>query len=135
MKVFLDTNVIVDVVTRREPFFEDSQAILALCANGELEGAISDLTFCNVAYVLRKQVGNDRVRECLRILKRQLKIVSVGETAIQSALDDEAVDFEDAVQTAAAANWGAELILTRNVRHFRTSPIRVVTPTDYLTES
>ena len=134
MKVFLDTNVIVDVITRREPFFEDSQAILALCANGELEGAISDLTFCNVAYVLRKQVGNDRVRECLRILKRQLKIVSVGETAIQSALDDEAVDFEDAVQIAAAANWGAELILTRNVRHFRTSPIRVVTPTDYLTE-
>ena len=134
MKVFLDTNVIVDVVARREPLFEDSQAVLSLCANGELEGAVSDLTFCNVAYVLRKQLGADRVRECLRMLKQQVKIIPVGEKAIQSALDDTSTDFEDAVQFAAAQNWGAELILTRNVRHFCLSTIRVATPTDYLLE-
>ena len=55
MRAFIDTNVIVDVVAKREPFFADSQAILALCAMGEIEGIVSDLTFCNVAYVLRRK--------------------------------------------------------------------------------
>ena len=55
MRAFIDTNVIVDVVAKREPFFADSQAILALCAIGEIEGVVSDLTFCNVAYVLRRK--------------------------------------------------------------------------------
>ena len=55
MRAFIDTNVIVDVVAKREPFFADSQAILALCATGEIEGVVSDLTFCNVAYVLRRK--------------------------------------------------------------------------------
>ena len=68
------------------------------------------------------------------MLKQQVKIIPVGEKAIQSALDDTSTDFEDAVQFAAAQNWGAELILTRNVRHFCLSTIRVATPTDYLLE-
>jgi len=67
MRAFIDTNVLVDVVARREPFFVDSQAVLALCATGELQGVVSDLTFCNLAYVLRKQLGNGRLRESLNI--------------------------------------------------------------------
>lgn len=132
MKAFIDTNVIVDVIAHREPFFEDSQMILSLCAVREMEGAVSDLTFCNVAYVLRKQLGNVRVRECLRVLKQMLTIVPVGEKSIQTALDDTSVDFEDSVQLAAAVNWGADVIITRNIRHFNQSPIRVETPTTYL---
>lgn len=132
MKAFIDTNVIVDVIAHRDPFFEDSQAILSLCAMREIEGAVTDLTFCNVAYVMRKQLGNVRVRECLCVLKQMLTIVPVGEMAIQSALDDETVDFEDAVQLAAAVNCGADVIITRNIRHFSRSPIQVMTPADYL---
>lgn len=134
MKAFLDTNVIVDVVARREPFFEDSQAVLALCATGELDGAVSDLTFCNVAYVLRKQLGGDLVRRSLRQLKECLTVIPIGDEAIQAALDDATADFEDAVQLAAAARWHADVILTRNVRHFGKSAVRVMTPSDYLLE-
>ena len=103
MRAFIDTNVIVDVVAKREPFFADSQAILALCAMGEIEGVVSDLTFCNVAYVLRKTLGNAQLRNGLRVLKEHLTVVPVGEAAITAAIGNESADFEDAVQLEAAS--------------------------------
>ena len=134
MRAFIDTNVIVDVVAKREPFFADSQAVLALCATGEIEGAVSDLTFCNVAYVLRKALGNMELRNGLRVLKELLTIVPIGEEAIKAALENESADFEDAVQLEAARANQTDIIVTRNVRHFQHSPIRVCTPSELLAE-
>ena len=134
MRAFIDTNVIVDVVAKREPFFSDSQSVLALCATGELEGVVSDLTFCNVAYVLRKSLGGAQLRNGLRVLKNHLQVVPIGEAAIAAALENEMTDFEDAVQLEAARANRADVIITRNVRHFNNSPIRVCTPSELLTE-
>lgn len=134
MRAFIDTNVIVDVVAKREPFFADSQAVLALCATGDLEGVVSDLTFCNVAYVLRKSLGSTQLRNGLRVLKKHLTVVPVGEAAISAALESETADFEDAVQLEAARANHVDVIITRNVRHFNNSPIRVCTPSELLAE-
>ena len=134
MRAFIDTNVIVDVVAKREPFFADSQAVLALCATGEIEGVVSDLTFCNVAYVLRKALGNVELRNGLRVLKNNLTVVPIGEAAITAALGNEMTDFEDAVQLEAARTNHVDVIVTRNVRHFNNSPIRVCTPSELLAE-
>ena len=134
MRAFIDTNVIVDVVAKREPFFADSQAVLALCATGDLEGIVSDLTFCNVAYVLRKALGNTQLRNGLRVLKNHLTVVPVGEAAITAALGNETTDFEDAVQLEAARASQADVIITRNIRHFTNSPIRVCSPSELLLE-
>lgn len=134
MRAFIDTNVIVDVVARREPFFSDSQAVLALCATGNLDGVVSDLTFCNVAYVLRKSLGSTQLRNGLRVLKNHLTIVPIGEATITAALESTTTDFEDAVQLEAARANRVDIIITRNVRHFNNSPIRVCTPSELLTE-
>ena len=134
MRAFIDTNVIVDVVAKREPFFADSQSVLALCATGEIEGVVSDLTFCNVAYVLRKSLGHAQIRNGLRVLKEHLTIVPVDEAAITAALGNDSTDFEDAVQLEAARANQADVIVTRNVRHFNNSPIRVCTPSELLVE-
>lgn len=60
MKLFLDTNVVIDVIAGREPFLADSQAVLNLCERGKAEGFVSALTFCTVAYVLRKNVAPEQ---------------------------------------------------------------------------
>ena len=134
MRAFIDTNVIVDVVAKREPFFADSQSILALCATGDLEGVVSDLTFCNVAYVLRKSLGSTQLRNGLRVLKNHLTIVPIGDAAITAALGNSTTDFEDAVQLESALANRVDVIVTRNVRHFNHSPIRVCTPSELLAE-
>jgi len=132
MRVFIDTNVVVDVIARREPFFADSQAILSLCALGEIDGFVSDLTFCNVAYVMRKQLGSHELRSGLSVLKNCLTVVPIGDAGISAAIADVTADFEDAVQISAAVAAGADVIVTRNARHFNKSPIRACTPTDFL---
>jgi len=132
MRVFVDTNVIVDVVARREPFFTDSQAVLSLCALKEIDGIVSDLTFCNVAYVMRKQLNSAQLRSSLSVLKQFLEIAPIGDAGISFALANDTSDFEDAVQLAAAQAARAEVIVTRNVRHFSNSLIRVSTPSDFL---
>lgn len=134
MRAFIDTNVIVDVVAKREPFFADSQEVLALCATGEIEGVVSDLTFCNVAYVLRKALGNAQLRNGLRVLKEHLAIVPIGEAVIKAAIENASADFEDAVQIEAARASLVDVIVTRNIRHFTNSPIRVCMPSELLIE-
>ena len=121
-------------MAKREPFFADSQAVLALCATGDLDGVVSDLTFCNVAYVLRKSLGSAQLRNGLRVLKNHLTVVPVGEAVIAAVLENETTDFEDAVQLEAARANRVDVIITRNVRHFNNSPIRVCTPSELLLE-
>ena len=64
MKLFIDTNVVIDFIASRETFVDDSRAILNLCESGKVEGGISALTFCTVSYVLRKfvQPGTMRIK-------------------------------------------------------------------------
>ena len=92
------------------------------------------MTFCNVAYVLRKALGNTQLRNGLRVLKNHLTIVPVGETAITAALESESTDFEDAVQLEAARASQVDVIITRNARHFSNSPIKVCSPSELLAE-
>ena len=54
MKVFLDTNVLVDYLNKREPFFEDAASIIGICLSGQAKGVLSALSVVNAAYIMRK---------------------------------------------------------------------------------
>lgn len=77
MKLFLDTNVVIDVIAAREPFVADSRAIFNLCENGKAEGSISALTLCTVSYVLRKFVTPGTMRTKLRAFRNVLTPVDL----------------------------------------------------------
>ena len=131
MTVFLDTNVLIDVIVGREPFLDDSKAVLTLCFSGAVEGWVSDLTFCNIAYIMRKQFGAEALREKLRYLKSGLFVCPVGEAAISLAIDNFTTDFEDEVQMLAADAANVDYIVTRNKEHFGASRIPVYTPSEF----
>ena len=77
LKLFLDTNVIIDVIARREPFFEDSCEVLSLCETGKAEGFASAITFCTISYVLRKYATGDTLKRHLRALRDTLPPVDL----------------------------------------------------------
>lgn len=114
------------------PFYDDSRAVYALCVNGEIDGVVTDLTICNLAYVLRKHVTAEQLRACLDNFSSHLKVIPVGAAVIAAAIRDFTDDFEDAVQFHAARAESVDCIITRNVRHFVTLSIRVCTPTEFL---
>ena len=132
MKLFLDTNVVIDVIAAREPFVADSRAILNLCETGKAEGSISALTLCTVSYVLRKFVSPGTMRTKLSELRNILSPIDLSVSLLDKAISSSISDFEDAVQFYTAVYSEADYIITRNVKHFPQDNIPVLTPTEFL---
>ena len=132
MKLFLDTNIVIDVIAAREPFVADSRAIFDLCESGKADGRISALTLCTVAYVLRKFVSPGTMRTKLRELRNVLTPVDLSVSLLDKAIASPVADFEDAVQFYTAVYSEADYIITRNAKHFPQENIPVLSPTDFL---
>ena len=132
MKLFFDTNVVIDVIAAREPFVRDSLTVLSLCESGKADGCISALTLCTVSYVLRKFVAPGTMRTKLREFRNVLIPLDLTASLLDKAISSPISDFEDAVQFYTAVYSDADYIITRNVRHFPQDNIPVLTPTAFL---
>jgi predicted nucleic acid-binding protein len=132
MKLFIDTNVVIDVIARREPFLKDSQQILYLCESGKADGVISTLTLCTVSYIMRKFITPGMMRQKLRNFRNILSPADLSLSIIDKAIDSPMSDFEDAVQFYTAVYSDADYIITRNPKHFPQNDIPVLTPTAFL---
>lgn len=133
MKVFLDANVIIDVVLNRTDFVEESSKVLQLGLDGECELCASDITFTTVSYYARKQRTTDQLYEVMQTLRDIIDVAPSGKLAIDWALLQKSRDFEDAVQYYTALRSGAEYIISRNVRDYPYNDIQVLTPHEFLT--
>ena len=132
MKLFLDTNIVIDVIANREPFVKDSRIILNLCETGKADGIISALTLCTISYVLRKFATPGMMRTKLRDLRNILTPIDLSVSLLDKAIASSIIDFEDAVQFYTAAYSDADVIITRNIKHFPQDNIPVLTPTEFL---
>ncbi len=132
MKILIDTNIIVDVALIREPFFVDSDRILLLSEQGNLQGYISASTFGDLYYILRKSRGKDWTLRFLRRLVTFCQIATVDDGVIRQALDGDLKDFEDAIQYTVAIASQLDGIVTRNPKDFRDITIPIYTPPQLL---
>lgn len=128
VKILIDTNIIVDVAVIREPFFDDSDRIVAFFEQGNLQGYISASTFGDLYYILRKSRGKDWTLQFLRRLATFCRIATVDDSIIRQALAGDFKDFEDAIQYNAAIASQLDGIVTRNPNDFANSTIPVFTP-------
>ena len=94
-KLFVDSDVILDVLERREPFYEYSAQILTLGDERKAQLFTTSLVFANVYYIMRKHLGIEKAKENLRKLRIIVKVVSVNEKEVDLALNSELSDFEE----------------------------------------
>ncbi|MBQ6019361.1 MAG: PIN domain-containing protein [Clostridia bacterium] len=132
MKLLIDTNIILDVLCKREPFFLSSGTVLRLCESGICSGAISALSVANLMYIMRKELDPNGIRSVLGTLSLILEIEDLKSGDLVRAADAGWSDYEDAVQAACAERIRADLIITRNIRDYRASNVPAVTPDDLL---
>ncbi|MBO4985590.1 MAG: PIN domain-containing protein [Bacteroides sp.] len=132
MKLFLDTNVVVDFCARREPFFQDAATIIDMGYRKEVELIISALTFVNVAYVLRKVMSQEMVLTKLFSLMEICQVSPIDGEALKAAARSGSKDFEDAVQYFSAINRYADIIITRDASGFKEFNIPVQSPSVFL---
>ena len=131
MNLFIDTNVVMDMVAFRTPFAESAIRIFQMKDQGH-RLLVSDLTYANIVYSARKIMERDRLYDLLINLRQYLSIVGVGEEAVDKALHLRPKDFEDALQYFAARLAAADCIITRNKKDFSFSDIPVLTPDEFL---
>ncbi|MCR5309106.1 MAG: PIN domain-containing protein [Bacilli bacterium] len=133
MKIFVDTNVIIDILLNKANFVEDSQKALELgFANGD-RMYFSSSSVTDVYYLLRKAFqSKENALDAIKDLVVLFDFVEVNEDCILKAIDSKICDFEDAVIDAAASKIEADYILTRNVDDFKNSLNLVINPTDFI---
>ena len=133
MKVFLDTNILLDIIEAREPFLMTALNVFDLGMRGHIEMFASSLTFANCLYVARKHLGYEKVLEGLRFIKKYVRIATMDDEQCQRALNSDMPDFEDMLQFEAACAAGCYVIITRDAnRHFPLDSIPVLAPEQFL---
>jgi predicted nucleic acid-binding protein len=132
VKLFVDTNVVLDVLAQREPWFKDSSRLLAHIEEGRATGHIAAHTLTTLHYLLSKHLGQQKTAAVLIDLIALLQVEPVDVQVLQQALALGWGDFEDAVQAVTAVRCQADYLLTRNPRDFKQSPVPVITPSEFL---
>ena len=130
-KIFLDTNVVIDLLDKREPFYKAAVAIFTLAYNKKVVLYVSPMTYATASYLLRKH-GQEQMKLLLRNFRQLSKVTVADEKVVDDALASFFVDYEDALQYYSALSKNVDAIVTRNVKDFQYSKIPVLTPDEYL---
>ena len=131
-KILVDTNIIIDLLTKRKEFYKPASWLFTLSDNNELELAISSLTFANTYYMLSKELDSGKAKEILRKFKLLVKVLPMDDKIIDLSLNSDFKDFEDAIQYYTAIENKLDMIITRNLKDFKLSKIPVMTANDYI---
>lgn len=132
MKVLIDTNVVLDVLCKREGFYEDAAKIMKYCEVNKITGVISALTVPNIVYIMRKELDAQKTRDVIEKLQLVFTVADLKADDIKKALSMNFKDFEDALQSACASRIKADYIITRNIRDFANSKVTAIKPTELL---
>jgi predicted nucleic acid-binding protein len=131
-KILVDTNIVLDLLTKRKDFYLPASKLFTLADNGKVRLAISSLTFATTYYLLSRELDTAKAKEILRKFKVLVIVLPVDDKVIDLALNSDFKDFEDAIQYYTAIENKQEIIITRNLRDFKLSSLPLLTAEDYL---
>lgn len=134
MKVFIDTNVMIDFLGERELFFVEAPEILSLADDGRIDVYCSSLSYSNAAYVLSRYYVKEDVIDKLSKFHQLCHTTTVDDTVVSSALESDFADFEDALQYYSASLANVDVIVTRDKKHFKYTNIPAMTPLEFITK-
>lgn len=132
LRVLIDLNVVLDVLQRREPFYDASAQLLALAETGQIEGLIAVHSVTTLFYLVAKNHSSVAAHATLTSILQFLKVAAIDHNTIERALNLSYKDFEDAVQMVVAVQSKADFLVTRNLKDYQPSLIPVIQPIDLL---
>lgn len=130
-RLFLDTNIVVDLLEGREPFCYDAAQLFTMAHDKKVELLVSPMTFSTASFLLRKH-GSEGVRNLLSNLRQLVSVTISDERTVDDSIASQFKDFEDAMQYYTVLNAKAEIIITRNGKDFTASKLPVMTATEYI---
>ena len=136
MNVFIDTNVIIDLLAKREPFYHESLQLFSLADSNQIKLTVSALSLVNTHYILNDVMKLKDGRSILGKFKVLVESSALNDKVIDLALNDlKFKDFEDGIQYYTALDSKANSIITRNLKDFKHSKIPVMSPKEFLAKT
>lgn len=131
-KVFVDTDVCLDLLSGRKPFNKTAEIFFSLADNRKVKIYVSSLSFSNIDYVLRSQYSSTHSRQLIGKFKTLVHVLSVDSKTIDLAIASDFNDFEDAIQYSCALENNLTTIITRNVKDYKKATIAILTPEAFI---
>jgi len=136
MRVLLDTNVVMDVVEEREPFYKDSIAAIKLISDISADCYFSASSVKDIFYLVKRHTDDlNQAKNAVVSISKFAIFCDTTKQDIQEALLSNVIDFEDAVLVASAIRDNLDFIITRNVDDFESSMVSAITPADFLEQN
>lgn len=132
MKVMVDLNVLLDVIQRRHPHYDDSAQVVDAIIRNVIEGILPSHGITTLAYILGQHLSPEKTTEALEWLLKHFSVEPATHLSFRNALALAFADFEDAVVHTLAESANCDFIITRNVDDFVEATLPVVTPTQFL---
>jgi predicted nucleic acid-binding protein len=126
--ILLDTNIILDIALKRDPFFDAASEIFSLIDEGKIYCYITATTITDIYYIASKEKNRSIAKEFIKNLIRIVGILGVDQHVIYRALESDIKDFEDAIQVSSANYSNVNIIVTRNKQDFIDCGLNVYTP-------
>jgi predicted nucleic acid-binding protein len=130
--IFLDTNIVLDLLAHRMPFYTAAAKLFSLADKKKINLSISALCLADSNYILSKQHPEMEVRKILRKFKVLVNVLPLDDKITDLALNSEFKDFEDAIQYFTAIENDQDIIVTRNQPDFKESKIPVMTASEFI---
>lgn len=130
--VFVDTDIIYDLLAKRDPHYQAAASLFTLSDEEKIEISISALSIANIHYLISKQLSGEHAKQILRKFRLLVHIVPLNEKIIDLALNSDFSDFEDAIQYYCAIENECNILLTRNLRDYKKAQITVMTAQDFI---
>lgn len=134
MKILIDTNVLLDAIANREPFYQDAQSIINLMLDNKVEGFITANSITDIYYIAKKHMNYDNLRNTMRSLFTVFSIIDVLGDDCKTALDFPLKDYEDALLIVCGSKVSIDHIITRDKEFVQEagSSVSVITPNELL---
>jgi len=131
-RVFIDSDIILDLLCKREPHYVYAAELFTLGDEKTIELVTTSIVYANVFFILRKILGIEKAKELLRKLRILVGVIPVSEKVVDLALNSRFSDFEDGLQYFTARENGIRVLITRNVKDYKEREIIIQTPQEYL---
>lgn len=132
MKIYIDSDVILDYLYEREPFSSNAKIIIALIEKKIITGYISSLILWNIYYVLSKYLGEKEARKKIKLFRSIIEIIAIDGKIIDQGLNSNIRDFEDSIQYYAARSSDIDFLITRNKKDYPKTGLSILNPDEFI---
>ena len=134
MRCLIDTNILIDVLSNRKNFVKESSSIMKFCETKIIDGYLSALSFADIVYILREKLDPEAIKKVLNNLVLIFTFTDLNSQDLLDAANLKWKDYEDALQSVNASKIKADYIITRNIKDYKDSKVKAITPIELLSK-